>query len=170
MVEIWICSPLLSSPQMSYSLTRFAIYETVRDMMGSQNQRPMPFYQKVLLGAFGGGRTQMVCLYLLFFSLTDCHTCAHTHAHLQKHAFFLFFNRVHWWVCWHASWHGKCQVTFYVYSCIHTTVYKTYYFCLINSKNCYKNCNKTVCVYPRMQNDMKLPPEHRRKWVLFVMK
>ncbi|XP_053471641.1 mitochondrial dicarboxylate carrier isoform X3 [Ictalurus furcatus] len=38
--------------QMSYSLTRFAIYETVRDMMGSQG--PMPFYQKVLLGAFGG--------------------------------------------------------------------------------------------------------------------
>lgn len=40
--------------QMSYSLTRFAIYETVRDMMGSTNQGPMPFYQKVLLGAFGG--------------------------------------------------------------------------------------------------------------------
>ncbi|XP_035390462.1 mitochondrial dicarboxylate carrier isoform X2 [Electrophorus electricus] len=38
--------------QMSYSLTRFAIYETVRDMVGSQG--PMPFYQKVLLGAFGG--------------------------------------------------------------------------------------------------------------------
>ncbi|KAM9363559.1 mitochondrial dicarboxylate carrier [Symphorus nematophorus] len=40
--------------QMSYSLTRFAIYETVRDMMGSTSQGPMPFYQKVLLGAFGG--------------------------------------------------------------------------------------------------------------------
>lgn len=40
--------------QMSYSLTRFAIYETVRDMMGSTNKGPMPFYQKVLLGAFGG--------------------------------------------------------------------------------------------------------------------
>lgn len=39
---------------MSYSLTRFAIYETVRDMMGSKNKGPMPFYQKVLLGAFGG--------------------------------------------------------------------------------------------------------------------
>ncbi|KAI4875622.1 hypothetical protein NFI96_008204, partial [Prochilodus magdalenae] len=38
--------------QMSYSLTRFAIYETVRDMMGSEG--PMPFYQKVLLGAVGG--------------------------------------------------------------------------------------------------------------------
>uniref|UniRef100_A0AAQ4RGC2 Solute carrier family 25 member 10b n=1 Tax=Gasterosteus aculeatus aculeatus TaxID=481459 RepID=A0AAQ4RGC2_GASAC len=40
--------------QMSYSLTRFAIYETVRDMLGSTGQGPMPFYQKVLLGAFGG--------------------------------------------------------------------------------------------------------------------
>lgn len=39
---------------MSYSLTRFAIYETVRDMMGSSSKGPMPFYQKVLLGAFGG--------------------------------------------------------------------------------------------------------------------
>lgn len=42
---------------MSYSLTRFAIYETVRDMMGSGSQGPMPFYQKVLLGAFGGEHT-----------------------------------------------------------------------------------------------------------------
>ncbi|KAG7270773.1 hypothetical protein CRUP_019413 [Coryphaenoides rupestris] len=40
--------------QMSYSLTRFAIYETVRDMIGTTSQGPMPFYQKVLLGAFGG--------------------------------------------------------------------------------------------------------------------
>uniref|UniRef100_A0A8C6U1C3 Solute carrier family 25 member 10 n=1 Tax=Neogobius melanostomus TaxID=47308 RepID=A0A8C6U1C3_9GOBI len=40
--------------QMSYSLTRFAIYETVRDVLGSTNKGPMPFYQKVLLGAFGG--------------------------------------------------------------------------------------------------------------------
>ena len=39
---------------MSYSLTRFAIYETVRDVIGSTSQGPMPFYQKVLLGAFGG--------------------------------------------------------------------------------------------------------------------
>ncbi|XP_077381490.1 mitochondrial dicarboxylate carrier [Festucalex cinctus] len=40
--------------QMSYSLTRFAIYETVRDVLGNKSQGPMPFYQKVLLGAFGG--------------------------------------------------------------------------------------------------------------------
>uniref|UniRef100_A0A6Q2WW83 Mitochondrial dicarboxylate carrier n=1 Tax=Esox lucius TaxID=8010 RepID=A0A6Q2WW83_ESOLU len=39
--------------QMSYSLTRFAIYETVRDMLGSSNQgNPMPFYQKVLRVGF----------------------------------------------------------------------------------------------------------------------
>ncbi|XP_002661286.1 mitochondrial dicarboxylate carrier isoform X1 [Danio rerio] len=40
--------------QMSYSMTRFAIYETVRDQIASQNQGPMPFYQKILLAAFGG--------------------------------------------------------------------------------------------------------------------
>ncbi|KAM3864435.1 mitochondrial dicarboxylate carrier [Diretmus argenteus] len=40
--------------QMTYSLSRFAIYETVRDMMSSRNKGLMPFYQKVLLGAFGG--------------------------------------------------------------------------------------------------------------------
>uniref|UniRef100_A0A3P9IWG6 Mitochondrial dicarboxylate carrier n=1 Tax=Oryzias latipes TaxID=8090 RepID=A0A3P9IWG6_ORYLA len=36
--------------QMSYSLTRFAIYESVRDLMGTKSHGPMPFYQKVLLG------------------------------------------------------------------------------------------------------------------------
>lgn len=35
-------------------MTRFAIYETVRDTMTSGNQGPIPFYQKVLLAAFGG--------------------------------------------------------------------------------------------------------------------
>ncbi|XP_023677508.2 mitochondrial dicarboxylate carrier [Paramormyrops kingsleyae] len=40
--------------QISYSMTRFAIYETVRDTMTSGNQGPIPFYQKVLLAAFGG--------------------------------------------------------------------------------------------------------------------
>ncbi|KAM3598032.1 uncharacterized protein V6R79_012571 [Siganus canaliculatus] len=40
--------------QMTYSLTRFAIYETVRDKMNKEHKGPMPFYQKVLLGAFGG--------------------------------------------------------------------------------------------------------------------
>uniref|UniRef100_UPI00398F3721 mitochondrial dicarboxylate carrier-like isoform X1 n=2 Tax=Pristiophorus japonicus TaxID=55135 RepID=UPI00398F3721 len=40
--------------QMTYSLTRFAIYETARDRLNSGNNQPLPFYQKVLLGAFGG--------------------------------------------------------------------------------------------------------------------
>ncbi|XP_048027734.1 mitochondrial dicarboxylate carrier [Megalobrama amblycephala] len=40
--------------QMTYSMTRFAIYETVRDKNSSRNQGPMPFYQKILLAAFGG--------------------------------------------------------------------------------------------------------------------
>lgn len=35
-------------------MTRFAIYETVRDKLSSRNQGPMPFYQKILLAAFGG--------------------------------------------------------------------------------------------------------------------
>uniref|UniRef100_A0A3Q3SU69 Solute carrier family 25 member 10 n=1 Tax=Mastacembelus armatus TaxID=205130 RepID=A0A3Q3SU69_9TELE len=40
--------------QMTYSLSRFAIYETVRDEMNRKYKGLMPFYQKVLLGAFGG--------------------------------------------------------------------------------------------------------------------
>uniref|UniRef100_A0A4W3JYV1 Solute carrier family 25 member 10b n=1 Tax=Callorhinchus milii TaxID=7868 RepID=A0A4W3JYV1_CALMI len=40
--------------QLTYSLTRFAIYETVRDRATGGSDRPLPFYQKVLLGAFGG--------------------------------------------------------------------------------------------------------------------
>ncbi|XP_041634259.1 mitochondrial dicarboxylate carrier [Cheilinus undulatus] len=40
--------------QMTYSLTRFGIYETVRDKMNRENRAVIPFYQKVLLGAFGG--------------------------------------------------------------------------------------------------------------------
>uniref|UniRef100_A0A8C6ZM62 Solute carrier family 25 member 10 n=1 Tax=Nothoprocta perdicaria TaxID=30464 RepID=A0A8C6ZM62_NOTPE len=42
--------------QMTYSLTRFAIYETARDRLGRGTQGPPPFYQKVLLGAVGGER------------------------------------------------------------------------------------------------------------------
>ncbi|KAM6164938.1 mitochondrial dicarboxylate carrier isoform 2-T2 [Rhynchocyon petersi] len=40
--------------QMTYSLTRFAIYETVRDRLSKGSQGPLPFYKKVLLGAIGG--------------------------------------------------------------------------------------------------------------------
>lgn len=39
---------------MTYSLTRFAIYETARDRLSQGTQGPLPFYQKVLLGAAGG--------------------------------------------------------------------------------------------------------------------
>ncbi|XP_069785795.1 mitochondrial dicarboxylate carrier isoform X2 [Narcine bancroftii] len=40
--------------QLTYSMTRFAIYETVRDALAGGSSSPLPFYQKVLLGAFGG--------------------------------------------------------------------------------------------------------------------
>uniref|UniRef100_A0A8C3J1T4 Mitochondrial dicarboxylate carrier n=1 Tax=Calidris pygmaea TaxID=425635 RepID=A0A8C3J1T4_9CHAR len=40
--------------QMTYSLTRFAIYETTRDRLSQGNKGPPPFYQKVLMGALGG--------------------------------------------------------------------------------------------------------------------
>ncbi|NXQ58643.1 DIC protein, partial [Anthoscopus minutus] len=38
--------------QMTYSLTRFGIYESAKNRLG--NQGPPPFYQKVLLAAVGG--------------------------------------------------------------------------------------------------------------------
>ncbi|NWI87698.1 DIC protein, partial [Pitta sordida] len=40
--------------QMTYSMTRFAIYETARNHLGQGSQGPPPFYQKVLLAAVGG--------------------------------------------------------------------------------------------------------------------
>lgn len=40
--------------QMTYSLTRFAIYETVRDRVAKGSEGPLPFYKKVLLGAVSG--------------------------------------------------------------------------------------------------------------------
>lgn len=39
---------------MTYSLTRFAIYETVRDRVAKGSEGPLPFYKKVLLGAVSG--------------------------------------------------------------------------------------------------------------------
>ncbi|XP_076866199.1 mitochondrial dicarboxylate carrier isoform X2 [Brachyhypopomus gauderio] len=39
--------------QLTYSMTRFAIYETARDMI-VDGKKPVPFYQKILLAAFGG--------------------------------------------------------------------------------------------------------------------
>uniref|UniRef100_A0AAA9TQD3 Mitochondrial dicarboxylate carrier n=1 Tax=Bos taurus TaxID=9913 RepID=A0AAA9TQD3_BOVIN len=40
--------------QMTYSLTRFAIYETVRDQVTKGSEGPLPFYKKVLLGSISG--------------------------------------------------------------------------------------------------------------------
>ncbi|KAM4890258.1 mitochondrial dicarboxylate carrier [Sylvia borin] len=40
--------------QMSYSLTRFGIYETAKKHLGQGKQGPPPFYQKVLVAAAGG--------------------------------------------------------------------------------------------------------------------
>ncbi|XP_059527519.1 mitochondrial dicarboxylate carrier isoform X2 [Myotis daubentonii] len=40
--------------QMTYSLTRFAIYETVRDRVAKGSEGPLPFSKKVLLGAVSG--------------------------------------------------------------------------------------------------------------------
>lgn len=39
---------------MTYSLTRFAIYETVRDHVAKGSEGPLPFYKKVLLGSISG--------------------------------------------------------------------------------------------------------------------
>lgn len=39
---------------MTYSLTRFAIYETARDHLARGSQGPLPFSTKVLLGGFSG--------------------------------------------------------------------------------------------------------------------
>ncbi|NWS24789.1 DIC protein, partial [Polioptila caerulea] len=40
--------------QMTYSLTRFGIYESAKNHLGRGSQGPPPFYQKVLLAAAGG--------------------------------------------------------------------------------------------------------------------
>ncbi|NWZ66757.1 DIC protein, partial [Acrocephalus arundinaceus] len=40
--------------QMTYSLTRFGIYETAKNYLGQGKQGPPPFYQKVLVAAVGG--------------------------------------------------------------------------------------------------------------------
>lgn len=45
-------------PQMTYSLTRFAIYESVRDRLSKGSQGPLPFHHKVLLGGISGEQGQ----------------------------------------------------------------------------------------------------------------
>lgn len=68
----WYNHYVFPLPQMTYSLSRFAIYETIRDEI--KNKGLLPFYQKVLLGAFGGMLCytiwkSFVCLVLLFLLL-----------------------------------------------------------------------------------------------------
>lgn len=57
---------------MTYSLSRFAIYETVRDKMKRKNKGPMPFHQKVLLGAFAGKWCKIA--YILFKDVVSVYT------------------------------------------------------------------------------------------------
>ncbi|MFT7802570.1 mitochondrial dicarboxylate carrier-like [Arapaima gigas] len=70
--------------QMSYSMTRFAIYETARDMLGKANQGPIPFYQKVLLAAFGATilHTSGVCVCV--FHVSNCGIAAVSPEGLKK--------------------------------------------------------------------------------------
>ncbi|KAK1785566.1 hypothetical protein P4O66_018927 [Electrophorus voltai] len=53
-LALYNCPSASTCRQLTYSMTRFAIYETVRDMMTDKKQEPMSFYQKRLLSAFGG--------------------------------------------------------------------------------------------------------------------
>ena len=45
--------------QLTYSMTRFAIYETAKDHL-TQDGKQMPFYQKVLLGGVAGASGGLV--------------------------------------------------------------------------------------------------------------
>jgi hypothetical protein len=90
--------------QMTYSLTRFAIYETVRDRMSKDSQGPLPFYSKVLLGGFSGecqvggaGPGPGVGARGIF-------TCWLWH---------LCHPRFNWRLCWDPCRLGQCQVCVY---------------------------------------------------------
>ncbi|KAM8786996.1 mitochondrial dicarboxylate carrier isoform 2-T2 [Rhynchonycteris naso] len=48
------CTHPLDLLKMTYSLTRFAIYETVRDHVAKGSEGPLPFYKKVFLGSISG--------------------------------------------------------------------------------------------------------------------
>lgn len=68
----------MSVLQLTYSLTRFAIYETVKKSL-TKDGRVMPFYEKVLLASFAGAsgglvgtpadlvNVRYVCAYMFFF-------------------------------------------------------------------------------------------------------
>lgn len=95
---------------MSYSLTRFAIYETVRDMMGSSSEGPMPFYQKVLLGAFGGKNWAFINLLTLLCSFNPTIPCTCIWMTLKQT--FPHFSRIHGGFHRDSSRHGKRPVSF----------------------------------------------------------
>lgn len=60
---VQVCSNCLSlifvSLQLTYSMTRFAIYETVKKRLTKDGQA-FPFYQKVLLAGFAGATGGLV--------------------------------------------------------------------------------------------------------------
>lgn len=81
---------------MTYSLTRFGIYETAKNYLG--NQGPPPFYQKVLLAATGGE--------------PGSGALGPGSLRMDKPLTQLFFGRrFHWWVCGNSSGHGERQVS-----------------------------------------------------------
>lgn len=81
---------------------------------------------------------------------------AHKHPNCVNHpqTFSNSANRVHWRLCWNTSRHGERQVSSSAVS--HR---RTNSSCDHNRKN----ANAFLFV-SRMQNDMKMPPEMRRKW------
>ena len=52
--NIQICDRVTLFPQLTYSLTRFGIYETVKAELTKGDASAMPFYQKVLAGGVAG--------------------------------------------------------------------------------------------------------------------
>lgn len=93
-------SRLILRLQMTYSLTRFAIYETARDRLGQGTHGPPPFYQKVLLGAVGGeqGRNPLIP------------ELPQIEEPLDPSSSF-FGCRLHRWIRGDPSRHGECQVS-----------------------------------------------------------
>lgn len=83
---------------MTYSLTRFGIYETAKNRLAQGSQGPPPFYQKVLLGAAGGEPRSG--------------TLGPASLRMDKPLTQLCFgHRFHWRVCGDPGGHGERQVS-----------------------------------------------------------